>query len=188
MSTTLLPRPTVLLVFFGQDPKTKQTLYYSLVRPGLEFASVCFSSLTVTHETRIERIQSKCIRFLGNNVFGSEVNPLVSLKNVDRLWTWLSCLNVSILNSPVIYVLCLPLRYPVPISVIQICSLSLTIGSMLPETVSYTAWLRCISPKPSLHSNWKLIKCYTPPSPSHFHPCRAQSLETSFNLCQICTC
>ena len=48
------------------DPKTKQILYYSLVRPGLEFASVCFNSLTVTHETRIEHI-----RFLGNNVVGS---------------------------------------------------------------------------------------------------------------------
>ena len=119
---------------------------------------------------------------------------------------------MSTLNSPVIYVLCFPLRYPVPLSVIQVCSLSLTIGSMLPQTVSYTAWLRCTitSPKPtqvlkfftnpSLLSNWKLIKCYsspiTPspylpqplPSPPHFHPCRAQSLETSFNfICQILT-
>ena len=54
------------------DPKTKQIFYYSLVRPGLEFASVCFNSLTVTQETRIERIQNKCIRFHGNNVVGSE--------------------------------------------------------------------------------------------------------------------
>ena len=55
-------------------------LFYSLVRPGLEFASVCFNSLTVTHEKRIEHIQNKCIGFLGNNVDGTEVIPLVSLK------------------------------------------------------------------------------------------------------------
>ena len=58
----------------------------------------------------------------------------------NRTSTWLSFLNVSTLNSPVIYVLCFLLRYPVPISVTQVCSLSLT---MLPETVSYTAWLHC---------------------------------------------
>ena len=74
-------------------------------------------------------------------------------------------------------------KVPVPISVIQVYSLSLTIGSMLPETVSYTAWLRCTipSPKPtlvlksfanpSLHSNWKLITCYSSPiNPSPYLP------------------
>ena len=56
-------KPTVLFVFFGVIAETwilKQNKS-SIVKPGLEFASV---SLTVTHKTRIECIQNKFIRFL----------------------------------------------------------------------------------------------------------------------------
>ena len=82
--TSLLAKANCTLGIFCRhcrnlDPKTKQILFYSLVTPGLEFASVCFNSLTVTHKTHIERIQNNFIPFLGNNIVGSEVIPLVSL-------------------------------------------------------------------------------------------------------------
>ena len=50
------------------DPKTKQVLYCSLVRPSLEFSAVCFNAIPASQDARIERVQRKFYRFLGNSV------------------------------------------------------------------------------------------------------------------------
>ena len=64
------------------DPQTKQVLYCSLVRPSLEFSSVCFNSLSASNVERIESVQRKFLRFLGNSVDDNvcQLKPLDSLK------------------------------------------------------------------------------------------------------------
>ena len=83
MSTTLLPKPTVLLVFFGVIAETwilKQNK--SSIAHLLDLVLNLLLLQFINRHSRdiIECIQHKCIQFLGKNVVGSEVIPLVSLK------------------------------------------------------------------------------------------------------------
>lgn len=76
-----------------QNPKTFVTLYQSLVRSKLEFASIVWSPFTALYTDIIERVQKRFLRSLYFKVHGVYIFPiwsirydeLLSIFNFDRL-------------------------------------------------------------------------------------------------------
>ena len=68
------------------SPKVKETAYYALVRPGVEYASPCWSPHEKQHINRIESINRSAARFvLGNYSTYSSVTAMKSSLGWDSL-------------------------------------------------------------------------------------------------------
>jgi hypothetical protein len=62
-------------------------LYYALVRPELEYASVAWNSVTITDSNKLERSQRKFVALCHNTVDESVSGKMMAGKYLENLTT-----------------------------------------------------------------------------------------------------